>query len=136
MTLMQETIAVTLRAVREMQQEFIQAQAAMTQQSLVVHQRALSQQEESLRVQQSLIAQLASSADADPLRKLREKNPQFPAFTGRMIISCPGYLNAKPARSSVLSRMPLPSNTPSWRWETPFLVFFLRDRPFQIWMSL
>ena len=75
---MQEAAAVPLRAVREMQQEFIQAQAAMTQQSLAVQQRALSQQEESLRVQQ-----LASKADADPLRKLRVMDPQFPAFTCR-----------------------------------------------------
>ena len=72
-----------MRAVRELQQEFIQAQAAMTQQSLAVQQRALSQQEERLRMQQYLIAQLASSADTDPLRKLREKNPQFPAFSWR-----------------------------------------------------
>ena len=63
-----------LRVVREKQQEFIQAQAAMTQQSLAVQQRALSQKEESLRVQQTIIAQLASSADADPLRKLHEKD--------------------------------------------------------------
>jgi len=34
-------------------------------------------------VQQSLIAHLAGSADADPLRTLREKDPQFPAFTWR-----------------------------------------------------
>jgi len=33
-TLMQEATAVPLRAVREMQQEFIHVQAAMTQQSL------------------------------------------------------------------------------------------------------
>ena len=82
-TLVQEAPAVPLRAVREMQQEFIKAQAAMTQQSLEVQQRALCQQGKSLRVQQSLIAQLDSSADADPLRKLREKDSQFPAFTGR-----------------------------------------------------
>jgi len=78
---MQEAAAVPLRAVRGMQQEFIQAQAAMTKQSLAVQQRALSQQEERLRVQQSIIAQLASSANTDPLRKLREKDPQFPVFT-------------------------------------------------------
>ena len=41
------------------------------------------QQEESLRVQRTLLAQLASAADSDPLRKLRKKDPQFPAFTGR-----------------------------------------------------
>ena len=70
-----------MRAVPEMQQEFIQAQAAMTQQSLAVLQRALSQQGERLRVKQSLIAQLARSADADPSRKLREKGQQFQAFT-------------------------------------------------------
>ena len=80
---MQEAAAVTWRAVREMQQEFIQAQAAMTQQSFAVEQRALIQQDESRRVHQTLIAQLASSADADPLRKLREKDLQFPAFTWR-----------------------------------------------------
>ena len=80
---MQEAAAVLLRAVLEMQQELIQAQAAMTQHSLAVQQRAPSQQEESLRVQQSIIAQLARSADADPLRKLRGKDPQFHAFTGR-----------------------------------------------------
>jgi len=58
-TLLQEAAAVQLRAVRDMQPEFIQAQAAMTQQSLAVQQRALSQQEESLRVQQfSWLAQL------------------------------------------------------------------------------
>jgi len=83
MTLMQWAAAVALSAVREMQQEFIQSQAATTQQRLAVQPRALSQKEESLRVQQSLIAQLASLADADTLRKLREQNPQFPAFTGR-----------------------------------------------------
>ena len=56
-TLMQEAAAVPLHAVREMQQEFIQAQAAMTQQSLAVQQQqALRQQEESLRVQQTLLA--------------------------------------------------------------------------------
>ena len=57
-TLMQEASAVPLRAVREMHQELIQAQDAMTQQSLAAQRRALSQQEESLRVQQSIIAQL------------------------------------------------------------------------------
>ena len=66
---MQEASSVPLRAVREMQQEFIQSQAVMTQQSLAV--------------QQSVIAQLASSAFTDPLLKLREKDTQFPAFTGR-----------------------------------------------------
>ena len=40
-TLMQEAAAVPLHAVREMQQEFIQAHAAMTQQSIAVQQRAL-----------------------------------------------------------------------------------------------
>ena len=83
MTLMQDAAALPLRAVREMQQEFIQAQAAMTQQNFAVQQRALSQQEESLRVPESLITQWASAADADPLRKLREKDPQFPACTCR-----------------------------------------------------
>ena len=80
---MQEAAAVPLHAVRKMQQEFIQAQAAMTQQSLAVQQQALSQQEESLCVQQTLPAQLASAADSDPLRKLRQEDPQLPAFTGR-----------------------------------------------------
>ena len=42
-TMMQKTAAVPLRAARQMQQEVIQAQAAMTQQSLAVQQRALSQ---------------------------------------------------------------------------------------------
>jgi len=82
-TLMQEAVAMPLRAVREMQAEFFHAQATMTQQSLAVHQTTRIQQEERLRVQQTIIAQLASSADADPLRKLRAKDPQFPAFTGR-----------------------------------------------------
>ena len=82
---MQEAAAVLLLAVREMQQEFIQSQAAMTPQSLAVQQKALSEQEESLRVQQYIIAQLASSADADPMRKLREKDQQFPAFTVRLL---------------------------------------------------
>ena len=79
---MHKASAVPLRAVRETQQEFIQAQAATTHQSLAMQQKARSQQEESLRVQESIIAQLASSVDTDPLRKLREKDPQFPAFTG------------------------------------------------------
>jgi len=79
---MQEAAAVPLHPVGEMQQEFIPAQAAMTQQSLVVQQRSMTHQEEGLRVKQSLIALLASSADADTLRKLREKDPQFPALTG------------------------------------------------------
>ena len=48
-----------------------------------MQQQALRQQEESLCVQQTLPAQLSSAADSDPLRKLREKDPQFPAFTGR-----------------------------------------------------
>ena len=61
-TLLQEAAAVPLRAVHAMQQEFIQAQSAMAQQSVPVQQRALSQQEESLRVQHSLIAPLARSA--------------------------------------------------------------------------
>ena len=82
-TLIEEAAAVQFRAMRQMQQQSILTQAAMTQQSLAVQQRALSQQEESLRVQQSLIVQLASSADTNPLRKLRENDPQFPAFTGR-----------------------------------------------------
>jgi len=51
-TMLQEAAAVPLRAVREMQQEFIQAKAAMTQQTSAVRQ-------ESLRVQKSHIAQLA-----------------------------------------------------------------------------
>ena len=80
---MPESADVPLRAVRVIPPEFIKAQAAMTQQIFPVRRRALSQQEESMRLQQSLIAQLASSADADPLRKLRENDPQFPAFTGR-----------------------------------------------------
>ena len=80
---MQDAAAVTLRAMRKMQPQFIQAQAAMTQQSLAVQQRALRQQEERLRVQHSLIAQLAGSSDADHLGKLRAKDPHFPAFTGR-----------------------------------------------------
>ena len=84
-----------LRAVREMQQEFIQAQAAMTQQSLAVQQRALSQQDESRRVPQFLIGQLACQADADPLRKLREKDPQFPAFTGRTDCFLPWLLECQ-----------------------------------------
>jgi len=45
--LMRETAAVPLRAVREMQAEFIQAPAAMTQLSL--GQMALNQQEEAGR---------------------------------------------------------------------------------------
>ena len=80
---MQEAPAAPLHAGRKMQQEFIQAQAAMTQQSLAVQQQALRQEQESLCVQQTLPAQLASAADSDPLRKLREKDPQFHAFTGR-----------------------------------------------------
>ena len=38
---MQEDAAVPLRAVRDMQQEFIQAQAAMTQLSLAVQKKSL-----------------------------------------------------------------------------------------------
>jgi len=72
---MQEASAVPLRAVRVIQQEFIQAQAAMTQQSLAVQRRALSQQGESLRVHQYLIAHLPV-----PL----EKDPRLTAGTGRM----------------------------------------------------
>ena len=64
-TLMEESAAVPLHAVREMQHEFIQAQAAMTQQSLAVQQQALRQQEESLRVQLTILAQLASAADSN-----------------------------------------------------------------------
>ena len=41
-TLMQEAAAVPLHAVREMQEEFIQAQAAMTQQSLAVSRTGLA----------------------------------------------------------------------------------------------
>ena len=78
-----------------MQQEFIQSQAAMTQQSLAVQQRALRQQEVSLRVQRSLIALLASSVDDDPLRKLRENDPQFPAFTGRTDCFLPWLLECQ-----------------------------------------
>ena len=33
--------------------------------------------------QNALLEKLAPLSDADPLRKLREKDPQFPAFTGR-----------------------------------------------------
>ena len=66
---MQEAAAAPLHAVREMQQEFIQSRAAMTQQSLAVQQQAIRQQEESLHVQQTI-------------RKLHEKEPQFHAFTG------------------------------------------------------
>ena len=55
----------------------------MTQQSLAVQEQALRQQEKCLRVQQTILAQLASAAYSDPHRKLREKDPQFPAFTGR-----------------------------------------------------
>ena len=105
-----------------MEQEFIQAQAAMTQQSLEVRQRALSQQWKSLRVQQSLISQLASSADADPLRKLREKD-----------YFLPWLLEFQTSKEQHNLR---PSNRPSWQWETPFEVFFLPGRTFQIGMSL
>jgi len=42
-TVMPEAAAVPLRAVPELQHEFIQAQAAMTQQSFAVQQRARSQ---------------------------------------------------------------------------------------------
>ena len=92
---MQEAAALPLHAVREMQQEFIQAQAAMTQQSFEVQQQALCQQEESLRVQQTLLAQLASAADSDPLRKFCEKDPQFPAFTGRTDYFLPWLLECQ-----------------------------------------
>ena len=127
---MQEAAAVPLRAVRKMQQEFLQAQIAMTHKRVAVQQRALIQQYERFRVQQSLIAEVASSADADSLRELRERDPQFPAFTGRTDHFLHWLRDAKPARSSVISRMPLPSNTQSWRCVTPFGVFFLQDRPF------
>ena len=88
---MQEAAPVALRAVRVIQQEFIQAQAAMTQQVLAV-------QEEHLRVQQSLLAQLSSAADAYHLRKIALKGSP-----GGRMISRHGCWNAKPARCSVIS---------------------------------
>ena len=69
--LMQEAAAVPLQAVLEMKQKHIQAQAALTQQSLGVQKHALRQQKERMRMQRTLQDRPASSADADPLRKPR-----------------------------------------------------------------
>jgi len=107
---MHEAAAVPLRAVRDMQQEFIQAQAAMTQQSLAVQQRALSHRRKVCACSKpslpSWLAQLTPILCGNCARRIRS----FRHSPGGRIISCPGYWNDKPARSSVISRMPLPSN--------------------------
>ena len=36
-----------------------------------------------MAIQKQLLQRLATPHEADPLRKLREKDPQFPQFTGR-----------------------------------------------------
>ena len=54
---------------RDSQAELIKAQMLMHQESLVI--------------QTQLQERLATPHEADTLRKLREKDPQFPQFTGR-----------------------------------------------------
>ena len=101
----------------------------MTLQSLAVQQRALRQQEESLRVQQTLLAQLDSAADSDPLRKLREKDPQFHAFTGRTdhflfwLLECQTRKEQRDLPDAVAIQYAI-------------MVFFLRAKPSLIGMSL
>ena len=67
--IIKEAASVPLHAMKEMQQEMLNQQGMMHMQSLAV--------------QSQLMQQLTASAAADPLRKLREKDPQFPSFTGK-----------------------------------------------------
>ena len=67
--LMSEAAAVPLHAMKEMQRDLIAAQGEFTKQDF--------------EAQNALLEKLAPLSDADPLRKLSENYPQFPAFTGK-----------------------------------------------------
>ena len=108
----------------------------MTQKSLAVQQQALPQQEESLCVQQTLPAQLASAADSDPIRKLREEDPQFPAFTGRTDHFLPWLLECQTRKEQRTHPDAVAIQYAIMARETPFGVFFLRAKPSLIEMSL
>ena len=108
----QEATSVPLQAAGKMHQVFIQAPAGLAPQSLATQRRSMCQQEERLRAQQTISAQLASSDGAVTLRNLCAQDPQYPAFTGRTDHFLPWLLE--------ISRLSLSSNTPSCRWEKPF----------------
>ena len=70
--------------------EMRQAQSELVTAQLRMH-------TESMAIQTQLPEWLATPHEADPLRKLSEKDPQFPQFTGRTehllawITECPMY---------------------------------------------
>ena len=67
--IIRQATAVPLHAVKEMQKEMLQTQLDLA--------------ERNISAQAALLKQLASPSEADPLRKLREKDPQCPQFTGK-----------------------------------------------------
>ena len=67
--IMQQAASVPVQAMAEMQERFLQSQAALHAREMESHTQ--------------LLHHLSLGNEGDPLRKLREKDPQFPAFSGK-----------------------------------------------------
>ena len=67
--LITEASAVPLHGMKEMLRELMQAQGEIAQKQM--------------EAQSSILERITPQSESDPLRKLREKDPQFPAFTGK-----------------------------------------------------
>ena len=65
----QQAASVPVQAMAEMQERFLQSQAALQARELEAHTQ--------------LLHHLSLGNEGDPLRKLREKDPQFTAFSGK-----------------------------------------------------
>ena len=67
--LITEASAVPLHGMKEMLREMMQAQGEIAQKQI--------------EAQSSILERITPQSESDSLRKLREKDPQFPAFTGK-----------------------------------------------------
>ena len=67
--LITEAYAVPLHGIKEMLREMMQAQGEIAQKQI--------------EAQSSILERITPQSESDSLRKLREKDPQFPAFTGK-----------------------------------------------------
>ena len=67
--IMSQAASVPVQAMAEMQERFLQSQAERHASKLEAHTQ--------------LLRHLSLGNECDPLRKLREKDPQFPAFSGK-----------------------------------------------------
>ena len=90
--ILQQAASVPLHAMKEMQREQLHFQGSMAQQNMEMQTKMMKQMTAATAAYlappqahhvQAPAPAMPSDNPADPLRKLREKDPQFPAFSGK-----------------------------------------------------